>query len=220
MLGISIPHLHFHPQIAFTMNPETILLTPRSMVFWRHIIGIAIILLIQHPRLYGNGMMFLGLWSGTVAIAFIGAGLIVGLGCLFLTTKTKGKAWRIFVVIAWCFAILQLFGEWALPTIVSNIATTSPKVLPTASSQQAPASAIASHEIPRAGFNYDADGNPLINFDVDGALKAGHSKSEIAEYLCNKRNLDIAVIRGRGYTDDEIIAKLVGWADAGSPTQH
>lgn len=72
-----------------------------------------------------------------------------------------------------------------------------------------PSGAVGLHEIPRAGFNFDADGNRLVNFDVNGALKAGYSKSEIAEYLCNERKLDIAVIRGRGYSDDEIIAKLV-----------
>lgn len=71
-------------------------------------------------------------------------------------------------------------------------------------------SAIASHEMPRSGFyHFDSDGNLLINFDVAGALKAGHSKGEIAKYLCDKRQLDLAEIRRRGYSDDEIIAKLV-----------
>jgi len=80
---------------------------------------------------------------------------------------------------------------------------------PQKSNTNPPSSAIGSHEIPRAGFNFDADGNPLVNFDVSGAVKAGYSKSEIAEYLCNKQKIDIAVARGRGYSDDEIIAKLV-----------
>lgn len=87
-----------------------------------------------------------------------------------------------------------------------DLSDTPPPQKPTS---KPPSSAIGSHEIPRAGFNFDTDGNPLVNFDVSGALKAGYSKSEIAEYLCNERKLDIAAIRGRGYSDDEIIAKLV-----------
>lgn len=96
------------------------------MVFWRHIVGITFILLGQNPRLYDNGMMFLGLWLGTVVIALVGASLVTGLLYLFFTTRAKGKAWRIFVVIAWTFAFLQLFGEWALPAIVHSAASASP----------------------------------------------------------------------------------------------
>jgi hypothetical protein len=69
-------------------------------------------------------------------------------------------------------------------------------------------STLASYEIPGAGFNYDAEGNQLVNFDVEGALKAGASKSNIAEYLCKKHQIDIAEARRRDYSDDEIIAKL------------
>ena len=107
------------------MDSTKISLSPRSIVFWRHIVGIVIVLLVQHPRLYGNGMMFLGLWSGTVVIALGTAGFITGLAYLFFTTQTKRKAWRMFIAVAWGVAILQLFGEWFLPSIVSNIASTS-----------------------------------------------------------------------------------------------
>jgi hypothetical protein len=106
-------------------EPKHAVMSPRSMAFWRHIVGIAIVLLAQHPRLYGNGIVFFGLWSGTVAIALVGAGVVTGLLHLFFTARTKGKAWRIFVAIAWVFALLQLFGEWALPSIVRSIPSVS-----------------------------------------------------------------------------------------------
>lgn len=100
----------------------------------------------------------------------------------------------------------------SIPSQPSNPVPSAPKwedLSDTPPPQKPTSSAIGSHEIPRAGFNFDAEGNRLVNFDVNGALKAGYLKSEIAEYLCNERELDIAVIRGRGYSDDEIIAKLV-----------
>jgi hypothetical protein len=107
------------------MTSPNISLSPRSIVFWRHVVGITAVLMAQHPRLYENGMMFLGLWLGTVAITVGGAGLVTALGYLFCTTQTKGRTWRLFVVVAWSIAILTLFGEWLLPTIVGTIPAVS-----------------------------------------------------------------------------------------------
>lgn len=115
------------------MTSPSISLSPRSIVFWRHVVGITVVLMAQHPRLYETGMMFLGLWLSTVAIALGGAALVTGLAYLFFTAKTKGRAWRLFIVVAWGIAIFQLFGEWLLPTIVSNVATTSSSVMSTVS---------------------------------------------------------------------------------------
>lgn len=111
------------------MTSPNISLSPRSIVFWRHVVGIIVILMAQHPRLYENAMVFLGVWLGTVVIALGGAGLITALAHLFFTVQTKGRVWRLFVVMAWGIAIFQLFGEWFLPTIVGNIATTSPSAM-------------------------------------------------------------------------------------------
>jgi hypothetical protein len=45
-------------------------------------------------------------------------------------------------------------------------------------------------------------------FDLQGALKAGYSMSEIAEGLAQKTNFDIAGARSAGYSDDEIVKNL------------
>jgi len=112
-------------------------MSPRSLVFWRHAVGVAIVLLAQHPRLYDNSMMFLGLWVGTSVIAFGGAAIATGLGYLFATNALRGKAWGTFVVLAWLLAGFQLIGEWVLPSMIQQIATGAPKTSLTAASTSA-----------------------------------------------------------------------------------
>lgn len=69
---------------------------------------------------------------------------------------------------------------------------------------------LSSYILPDKGLNFDFDseGRPLVNFDVDGALKNGITKSEIAKYLCIHSKLDCAELKSRGYSDDAIIEKL------------
>lgn len=62
--------------------------------------------------------------------------------------------------------------------------------------------------MPDKGFDFDAEGQPLINFDVDGALRNGHSKLAIAKYLCELRKLDFTELQSRGLSNDAIIAML------------
>ncbi len=138
----------------------------------------------------------------------------------------KGKAVPIaaalLVFVAWGFFakpsfLAFVFGYESFDKCVihrmkgqpSNVLGTARSACRASNPPEPSLSALASYEIPDAGFNYDADGNQLINFDVEGALKAGASKSDIAEYLCKKRQLDATEIRRRGYSDDEIIVKLV-----------
>jgi hypothetical protein len=45
-------------------------------------------------------------------------------------------------------------------------------------------------------------------FDVDGALKAGYSRADIADYLASKENFDISGARKAGYSDDDVISHL------------
>lgn len=45
-------------------------------------------------------------------------------------------------------------------------------------------------------------------YDVAGALKAGYSKTEIADHLAKKVGYNVAAARKAGYSDDEIIAHL------------
>jgi len=45
-------------------------------------------------------------------------------------------------------------------------------------------------------------------FNVQGALAAGHSKQEIADYLSRSEGFDVAKARASGHTDDEIVSYL------------
>ena len=47
-------------------------------------------------------------------------------------------------------------------------------------------------------------------FDIQGALNAGYSKSEIADYLAQQKKFDTSGARLAGYSDDEIIQHLSG----------
>jgi hypothetical protein len=46
-------------------------------------------------------------------------------------------------------------------------------------------------------------------FDVEGALAAGYSRSEIADYLASSKNFDIAGARNAGYSDEDILSHLL-----------
>jgi len=46
-------------------------------------------------------------------------------------------------------------------------------------------------------------------FDVEGALAAGYSRADIAEYLASKKNFDVAGAREAGYTDEDIVSYLL-----------
>ena len=45
-------------------------------------------------------------------------------------------------------------------------------------------------------------------FDVQGALKAGYSPAEIADFLGSENNFDVAGARKAGYKDDELVSHL------------
>jgi hypothetical protein len=46
-------------------------------------------------------------------------------------------------------------------------------------------------------------------FDVDGAIKAGYSPAEVADYLSEDKKFDVSGARKAGYTNDEIIQHLM-----------
>lgn len=98
-------------------------MSPKNIIFWRNLVGIAIVLLLQHPRLYSSGEKFLGLWLGNLVIALGGAGIVASLGLLFITKTLRGKEWLVFVVFAWVFSLLLIFSQWSLPYIMEQIAT-------------------------------------------------------------------------------------------------
>jgi hypothetical protein len=49
-------------------------------------------------------------------------------------------------------------------------------------------------------------------FNVEGALKAGYSRAEIADFLASENKFDATSARKAGYSDDEIVAHLAGAA--------
>ncbi len=102
-----------------TPNPHAPI-SAKSIVFWRHIVGIVLLLLLQHGA--ENVPHFLGRWLGSIVIAFAGAGIISGFGYLFFTSWFRGKVLRAFVISAWTLAALLLFGQWFLPDMVRKIA--------------------------------------------------------------------------------------------------
>ena len=73
-----------------------------------------------------------------------------------------------FIAVAWGVAILQLFGEWFLPSIVSNIASTSLNALPTAPSQKSTSKPSADSE----GWTQESTGSsevgPWLNYSPVG----------------------------------------------------
>jgi hypothetical protein len=50
---------------------------------------------------------------------------------------------------------------------------------------------------------------PKMYFDVQGALSAGYSKAEIADFLAGEVGFDADITRNNGYSDDEIISYLI-----------
>ena len=49
---------------------------------------------------------YFGYWMWSVFITFGGAGIVIALGCLFLTSWLKGKAIPAFVMCAWAMGVL------------------------------------------------------------------------------------------------------------------
>ncbi len=84
-------------------------MSPTSIGFWRHIIGMAIVLIILPPYALGNLSEFMGYSVGKVFSAIIPAAIITFLGGLFLTNTMKGKVWKVFVISAWVFGFIGLY---------------------------------------------------------------------------------------------------------------
>lgn len=112
----------FGPHVL--MTEEETSLSPKSIIFWRHIVGIAVLLLFQRGT--ESVPYFLGHWGGAMASAFGIAALISGLGYLFFTSWLRGKVARTFVIAAWAMAGLLVVGQWVMPDLVQRIA--NPKV--------------------------------------------------------------------------------------------
>src|SRR5262245_11086499 len=97
----------------------------KSIIFWRHIVGVALVLAIHsyvHSVCDFEGIScFGGYWGGSIVLAFGIAGAISGLGYLFFTSYLKDKGGRAFVICAWVTAGGLLVGQWVLPGLVERI---------------------------------------------------------------------------------------------------
>ena len=83
---------------------------PTFLYILRHVVGVCILLLAQHPRFHQGAAFFLGVWVGAAAIALAGASAIAGLAFLYFTNGF-GRNWRLtFAVAAWSIAAMQLLG--------------------------------------------------------------------------------------------------------------
>ena len=160
--------------------------TFRSVVFWRNIVGICVLLMAIHPRLYNSGMMFLGVWLGGLAITFGGAGILTGLFSLFFTKTMRDRFYKVLIIVAWMFALVQIGSGWVLPNIVQKISVMS-----------------VEESLDRAAKE--------IGFRYVDARKAGISDEEIVRYLESKYGdaYSFSKAKNIGWSSTEIVDYLI-----------
>lgn len=81
----------------------------KSMQFWRHIVGAAIIAFISPPYIdFANVESFFGFNFGKIFLTLTLAGFFTFLGWLFLTDVFKKKVWNFFVGSMWIFLLIVI----------------------------------------------------------------------------------------------------------------
>lgn len=117
-------HLEFvmtNPEQNLTPQDSTLPFSPRSLEFWRHIVGMAILLAVLPPYIsaynwshYSMSALeeFLGTLVAKILFAIFPAGVLTLLGLLFFTDRVKGRHWDLFVMIAWFCGFLGVFLLW------------------------------------------------------------------------------------------------------------
>lgn len=160
--------------------------TFKSLVFWRNVVGICIVLMASHPRLYSSGTMFLGVWFGAFIITFGAASILSGVFYLFFTKVISGRFCKTLVILAWMFALIQVGSTWALPAIEKKIAAIS-----------------VDESMKRAASE--------ILFNYAGARKAGISDVDIVLYLQSKYESASGFEKAlsNGWTEKEIVDYLI-----------
>lgn len=81
----------------------------RSIIFWRHLVIIAVILALAPPYFGGNLAEFAGGVLGKLLLTLTLAGVCSSLGLLFFTKAVKGRYWWLFVECAWFFGAIVIF---------------------------------------------------------------------------------------------------------------
>lgn len=105
---------------AIHLKPSTSAATPRStpqnisptsIVFWRHIVGMVLLVMFAPP--YGISKTpteFLGFTIGAMLIPLSTTAIIIALGALFFTEQLQGKKGALFIKIAWILTIFAIFA--------------------------------------------------------------------------------------------------------------
>lgn len=83
--------------------------SPRSIIFWRHLIVITFILGIAPPYFGRNLTEFAGGVLGKLLMSLALAGVFSAFGLLFFTKALKGRYWWFFVECAWFFGAIVIF---------------------------------------------------------------------------------------------------------------
>jgi hypothetical protein len=83
--------------------------SPRSIIFWRHLVVIAFILGIAPPYFGRTLTEFAGGVLGKLIVTLVSAGVFSALGLLFFTKTLKGRCWWFFIECAWCFGAIAIF---------------------------------------------------------------------------------------------------------------
>ena len=84
--------------------------SPSSIVFWRHIVGMFLLVMVSPP--YGVSRTpseFLGMTLGQMILPLVTTTIIIALGALFFTKQLEGKKGRLFIKIAWGMTLLGIF---------------------------------------------------------------------------------------------------------------
>lgn len=165
---------------------EPVDFTFRSVVFWRNVVGICFLLMAIHPRLYNNATMFVGVWLGELVITFGGAGVVTGLCYLFFTKAMRDRFYKVLIIVAWLFALLQVGSSWVLPDIIQKISVVS-----------------VEESLDRAARE--------IAFRYVDARKAGISDEEIVSFLESKHGDTYAFSKAKniGWSSTDIVNYLI-----------
>ena len=93
-------------------------LTPKSVVFWRHVVGIVFLVIatIAYSGNIGSPTEIFGSLLGVFGVAI----LLAALCALFFTNIMRDKFYEVFIKIAWILALLVLVGGFAQEMISKN----------------------------------------------------------------------------------------------------
>ncbi len=84
-------------------------LSPSSIVFWRHLVGLFLILSLTPPYSGGSLSEWLGASVGKFGFGVLLSGAVMLLALLFVTSVVREKFWLFFIAGAWIFSGLGIY---------------------------------------------------------------------------------------------------------------